>query len=327
MDLHSGKSACFFTKKYQILQSYFFYLVYFIYYNFRRFLMAELNLKIIAEKINDSVPGTHKLFEADDFDGIVALAVMQAEQGATYIDVNVGPRSPQLMSRLVMAIQEKVSIPLCIDSPDIELQKAGLSAYDPAKAGGAMPLVNSISELRMEFVELAEIQPVKFLVLCTESSVDGNLKPNETGEEIFAAGLRVSKAIKEKYSYITNDDLFFDPGMGPLGADMNGITNATIDAVKLIHESEELKGCHMSVGLSNFSVQLPSRTAGGDLVKTPLESAFLTLTNPMGMDHVIGSTKKKYRSLEDGHPALETVKDILKLEGFDRLTRIQEFYS
>jgi hypothetical protein len=115
--------------------------------------------------------------------------------------------------------------------------------------------------------------------------------------------------------------------MGPLGADMNGITNATIDGVRLIHETEELKGCHMSVGLSNFSVQLPSRTAGGDLVKTPLESAFLTITNPLGMDHVIGSTKKKYKFLDDDHPALKTVRDVLELEGFDRLTRIQEFYS
>ena len=289
--------------------------------------MADLNLKIIAEKINDSVPGTHKLFEAEDFDGLVALAKKQADEGASFIDVNVGPRGPELMTKLVLAIQDVVSIPLCIDSPDLELQKAGLHAYDPSKAGGEKPLVNSISELRMEFIELAKIQPVKFIVLCTESSVNGNLKPNETGEEIAASGLRVSKILKEKCSYLTNDDLFFDPGMGPLGADMNGITNATIDAVKLIHASEELVGCHMSVGLSNFSVQLPSRTAGGDLVKTPLESAFLTLTNPIGMDHVIGSTKKKYRSLEDGHPALETVKDILELEGFDRLMRIQEFYS
>lgn len=289
--------------------------------------MADLNLKIIAEKINDSVPSTHKLFEADDFEGLVALAKKQADEGAAYIDVNIGSRSPALMTKLVEAIQEIVTLPLCIDSPDFEIQKAGLEAYNPVKANGQIPLINSISELRMEFVELAEIQPVKFLVLCTESSVDGSLKPNETGEDIFAAGLRVSKVIKEKCSYISNDHLFFDPGMGPIGADMTGLTNATIDAVKLIHESEELKGCHMSVGLSNFSVQLPSRTAGGDLVKTPLESAFLTLTNPIGMDHVIGSTKKKYRVLEDNHPALETVKDILKLEGFDRLMRIQEFYS
>ncbi len=289
--------------------------------------MPELDLKIIAEKINDSVPSTHKLFEADDFDGLVELAKTQAEQGAAYIDVNIGPRDSDLMTELVTAIQEVVPLPLCIDSPDIDIQKAGLTAYKPEKAGGAMPLINSISELRMEFVELAEIQPARFLVLCTESSVDGKLKPNETGEEILAAGLRICAALKKRWEYITNDHLFLDPGMGPLGADMNGITNTTIDGVKLIHGSEELKGCHMSVGLSNFSVQLPSRTAGGDLVKTPLESAFLTITNPLGMDHIIGSTKKKYKFLDDSHPALKTVKDILELEGFDRLTRIQEFYS
>lgn len=289
--------------------------------------MNDFDLKIIAEKINDSVPSTHKLFEADDFNGLVDLAKTQAEQGAAYIDVNIGLRDPELMGQLVKAIQEVVSVPLCIDSPDMDIQKAGLSAYSPEKAGGQMPLVNSISELRMEFIDLAKIQPVKFLVLCTESSIDGNLKPNETGQEIYEAGKRVRKAIMEKCDYIANDHIFFDPGMGPVGADMNGLTNATIDAVKLIHEDEELKGCHMSVGLSNFSVQLPPRTASGGLVRTPLESAFLTLTNPMGMDHVIGSTKKKYKRLDPDHPAMKAVTDILKLEGFDRLTRLQEFYS
>ena len=288
--------------------------------------MSDFDLKIIAEKINDSVPSTHKLFEAGDFEGLVNLAKTQAEEGAEYIDVNIGLRKPELMADLVKSIQDVVSIPLCIDSPDFEIQKAGLEAYDPSKAGGRMPLVNSISELRLEFIDLAKIQPVKFIVLCTESSIDGDLKPNETGKEIFEAGLRVRAEIMKKCDYITNDDLFFDPGMGPIGADMNGLTNATIDAVKMIHESEELKGCHMSVGLSNFSVQLPPRTASGGLVRTPLESAFLTLTNPLGMDHVIGSTKKKYKRLDPDHPALQAVTDILKLEGFDRLTRLQEFY-
>ncbi len=288
--------------------------------------MGDFDLKIIAEKINDSVPSTHKLFEAGDFDGLVNLAKVQAEEGAEYIDVNIGRRSPDLMARLIKSIQEVVSVPLCIDSPDFSIQEAGLQAYDPDKAGGRMPLVNSISELRLEFVELSKIQPVKFIVLCTESSLDGELKPNETGEEIFNAALRVRAEIMKKCDYVTNDDLFFDPGMGPIGADMNGLTNATIDAVKLIHESEELKGCHMSVGLSNFSVQLPPRTASGGLVRTPLESAFLTLTNPMGMDHVIGSTKKKYKRLDADHPAMKAVTDILKLKGFDRLTRLQEFY-
>lgn len=289
--------------------------------------MSELNLNIIAEKINDSVPSTHKLFEAKDYDGIVNLAKVQAEEGATYIDVNIGLQDPGIMADLVKRIQKEVSIPLSIDSPDINILRAGLEAYDKEKAGGKMALINSISELRMELLELPSIQPVKFIILCTERETDGEMKANDTAEEIFETALNLSREVKAKCSYITNDDLFFDPGIAPLGADMSGMTNATIEAVKLIHECEELEGCHMSVGLSNFSVQLPSRTAEGDLVKTPLESAFLTLTNPIGMDHVIGSTKKKFKSLHSDHPALQTVQDVLKLDGFDRLMRVQEFYS
>ena len=289
--------------------------------------MSELNLNIIAEKINDSVPSTHKLFEAKDYEGIVNLAKMQAEEGAAYIDVNIGLQSPELMAQLVEMIQKEVSVPLSIDSPDVNILKAGLKAYDREKAGGKMALINSISELRMEILELPAIQEVKFILLCTERETDGDMKANDTAEEIFETALSLSREVKAKCSYITNDDLFFDPGIAPVGADMSGMTNATIDAVQMIHDCEELKGCHMSVGLSNFSVQLPSRTADGNLVKTPLESAFLTLTNPIGMDHVIGSTKKKFKVLEEEHPALQTVKDILKLDGFDRLMRVQEFYS
>jgi 5-methyltetrahydrofolate corrinoid/iron sulfur protein methyltransferase len=289
--------------------------------------MSELNLNIIAEKINDSVPSTHKLFEAKDYDGIVNLAKVQAEEGATYIDVNIGLQNPEIMADLVTRIQEVVSVPLSIDSPDINILKAGLSAYKREKADGKMALINSISELRMEILELPSIQPVKFILLCTERETDGNMKANDKAEDIFETALSLSRAVKAKCSYITNDDLFFDPGIAPLGADMSGMTNATIDAVQMIHDCEELKGCHMSVGLSNFSVQLPSRTAEGNLVKTPLESAFLTLTNPIGMDHVIGSTKKKFKILDAEHPALQTVQDVLKLDSFDRLMRVQEFYS
>ena len=53
--------------------------------------MAIKGLTIIGETINDSVPSTNKLFEADDIDGLLELARMQDEKGAAYIDVNVGP--------------------------------------------------------------------------------------------------------------------------------------------------------------------------------------------------------------------------------------------
>ena len=72
---------------------------------------------------------------------------------------------------------------------------------------------------------------------------------------------------------------------------------------------------------------LPSKRRDGSPVKGPLESAFLTLAMPRGLDTIIGSTIRKYETLPAGHPALVCLEDILKLEGFDALARLQEFYA
>ena len=62
-------------------------------------------------------------------------------------------------------------------------------------------------------------------------------------------------------------------------------------------------------------------------MKGPLESAFLTLAMPRGLDTIIGSTVRKYEILPAGHPALECLGDILKLEGLETLMRLKKFYS
>lgn len=108
--------------------------------------MSINGLTIIGESINDSVPSTHDLFEKNDIEGIVALAKSQAEAGAAYIDVNIGLRSPGFMANIVKKIQEHVSLPLSIDTPDPEIAAAGLEAYSPAKAGNREPVLNSISQ-------------------------------------------------------------------------------------------------------------------------------------------------------------------------------------
>jgi len=83
----------------------------------------------------------------------------------------------------------------------------------------------------------------------------------------------------------------------------------------------------MSVGLSNFTVMISPKRADGSPTKGPLESAFLTLAMPLGMDHVIGSVKRKYERLAPDHPALVCLNDCLKLDGFEVIMRVQEFYS
>jgi len=81
------------------------------------------------------------------------------------------------------------------------------------------------------------------------------------------------------------------------------------------------------VGLSNFSVMLPVKRADGSPTKGPLESAFLTMSSPLGMDHVIGSVKRKYELLLPDHPAMLCLHDCLQLEGYDVIMRVQEYYA
>jgi len=135
--------------------------------------MAIDQLTIIGESINDSVPSTKKLFDANDIDGLLALARLQDERGAGYIDVNVGGRSPQFMAELVERVQQVTTKPLSIDTPDLEIAKAGLEAYDQQRAGGQTPLLNSVTSLRTEMFDLYKLQPFKPILLVSEHEVDG----------------------------------------------------------------------------------------------------------------------------------------------------------
>ncbi|MEO0018781.1 MAG: hypothetical protein RLZZ522_2064 [Verrucomicrobiota bacterium] len=283
------------------------------------------NLTIIGESINDSVPSTHKFFEANDIAGLKELAIAQDVGGAGYIDVNVGSRSPEFLAEMVRQVQSVTAKPLAIDTPDPAMAEAGLRAYDSALAGGAMPILNSISELRMEMFELYKIAPFMPLLLASERMENGVGAPNHTGEEVYQTALRLVRAAASHGIPVTQ--CIIDPAISPIGADTDGRFTCLMGAIRLIHADPELKGVHMSVGLSNFSVMIPPKRADGSPSKGPLESAFLTLAVPLGMDHVIGSVKRKYNILPDDHPAMQCVTDCLQLEGYDVIMRVQEYYA
>jgi 5-methyltetrahydrofolate corrinoid/iron sulfur protein methyltransferase len=125
----------------------------------------------------------------------------------------------------------------------------------------------------------------------------------------------------------TNDDCIIDPGIAPLGSDSEGNIHRLMGAMELIHGDRNFAGCHASVGLSNFTVMLPTKRADGSPVKGPLESAFLTKAMPLGLDMVIGSVKRSYEQLAPNHPAMVCLDECLKLKGFDVLMRVREFYA
>lgn len=290
--------------------------------------MSIGGLTIIGESINDSVPSTHELFEKKDIAGIVELAKSQAEGGASYIDVNIGLRSPSFMADLVKKIQEQVSIPLSIDTPDPEIAAAGLEAYNPDRAGKRKPILNSISQARLQMFDIYKKQPFIPILLVTEGKEgNGSIKMNKTAEETHHTAKGMMSVAREHIESVKNNDFILDPGIMPIGSDSEGNFKRMMNAISLIHQDADLKNVNMSVGLSNFTVMLPSKRVDGSPVKGPLESAFLTLAMPMGLNTIIGSVKRKYSLLPDDHPAMQCLKDVLELDGYDVIMRVMSFYS
>jgi len=290
--------------------------------------MGIPGLTIIGESINDSVPSTHTLFEENDMDAIVELASFQAEKGAAYIDVNIGLRPPAYMAEIVNKIQEHISIPLSIDTPDPEIAAAGLEAYDAGRAGNRKPILNSISEARLEMFDLYQLQPFVPVLLITEGMDDsGSMIMNKSTEQTCATAKSMVRIARDRIPDVTNDLLILDPGIVPIGSDSQGNFKRLMDTIKMIHEDKDLAGINMSVGLSNFTQMLPPKKPDGSPVKGPLESAFLTMAMPMGFNTIVGSVKRKYALLPDDHPAMQCLRDILEMDGIEVVMRVIQYYS
>ena len=290
--------------------------------------MSIPGLTLIAESINDSVPSTHTLFEENNIDGIIELAKFQAERGADYVDVNVGLRCPEFMAEIIKQIQKHITLPLSIDTPDPAIAAAGLTAYNPKRAGNRKPILNSISAARLKMFDLYAQQPFIPILLTTEGVDDaGNLKMNTTAEQTYATAQYMVKLARERLGTVPNSELILDPGIIPIGSDLEGNFKRLMNTIKLIHANPDFAGINMSVGLSNFTVMLPSKKADGSPVKGPLESAFLTMAMPFGFNTIIGSVKRKYELLPEDHPAMQCLKEVLELEGPAIIMRVMAYLS
>lgn len=285
--------------------------------------MTFEGLTLIGESLNDSVPSTNELYEAEDFEGIKELARFQERGGAKYIDVNVGVRSPEMMQKVVRAVTEATTLPISVDSPDFALAEAGLKACDLSQG---KPILNSISPLRTEMFSLYSSIQFRPILLLTEYINDSGVgAPSKSVDDTYSAALYLFE--KAKSCGIANEDIIFDPGVAPIASDSEGALARLIGTLEKIRSNPEMKGVHASVGLSNFTVMLPSkRKVDGSPVKSPLESALLTLAFPLGLDYVVGSVKRKYERLSEDAEALQVVRDCLELGGFDSIKRVRKFY-
>lgn len=287
------------------------------------------NINIIGERINPGFKSTRALFDNQDLAGIQALAIKQAEAGARYQNVNIGAQAltdPQWMVRVIEAIQEVVTTPLSFDFPSKKVQEICLSCFDPAKANGELPILNSITEHRWDLMELYDHHRFKVILMASERIEDGVAKSNKTADEIYSTARRCALRLKNDYG-MPIDHIFIDMSVSAIIADTEGLNRGTVDAIKMIGSDPDLKGVHMMGGLSNIGQQLPPKAADGSDLKHSLENAFLTLTVEHGFDYVLGTPWRGYQRLTDEHYVLATYRNFLEQKGSNALRAVRKFYK
>lgn len=290
---------------------------------------SHFDIRIIGERINPGFKSSKALFDGADLPGIQALAVRQAQAGASWLNVNIGARAltdSEFLADVIRAIQAAVTLPLSFDVPSVQAHELCLQVYDPARAGGALPIVNSITEHRWDAMTLYRQRPFRVIVMASERVEDGVARNNKSAAEIAGTAKRAALRLQRDHG-MALDDIFIDLSVSAVIADTQGLNRSTLEAVELIGGDPELQGLHMMGGLSNIGQQLPARAADGSDLKLGLENAFLTLAVPHGFDTVLGTPWRDYTPLPEDNYVLGAYRNFLQQSGSNALRAVRKLYK
>lgn len=283
---------------------------------------------IIGDRINPGFKSTKALLDAGDMAGVQALAKRQVDAGAAALDFTIGPRAkddPQFLVEVIRAVQTAVTVPLCFDYPEPAVQEVCLKAYDADRARGAKPIINSMAETRWTMVELMQIRPCRVMLMASERLEGGIGRPNRTAAEIAGTAKRAALRLAREHG-LALDDVIIDVSISALIADTAGMNREALAAIGLIGSDPELKGIHISGGLSNIAQQLPPKAADGSDLKLQLECALLTLARPLGMDTVLATPWHAFQLLPEDNYVLGVFKHVLQASGTDVLRQVRKLY-
>jgi len=191
--------------------------------------------------------------KAAGIDYLRAAARNQEAKGATYLDINVDEFSTDVEERMklmkwtVETVQEAVSIPMSIDSSNIDILKAGLDACNPELG---RPMVNSVSLERIDAVAVAR----EFNAVVIASAAGESGLPSTTEERMANIDSLMEKLDDAGFE---KGAIHVDPLVFPISTDgQNGNRFlATVSAIREKYGPE----IHIVAGLSNISFGMPKR--------------------------------------------------------------------
>lgn len=204
---------------------------------------------IVGERLNSGRKPVLQALEKQDENYLQEEALKQEQAGASFIDLNAAALLDKEVETLKWAIpllQEKLNVPLSLDTPSPEAMEEGLKAH----RGRA--LLNSLSGEKEKIKSLLplikEYKP-SVIILC----LDEKGLPKSPEYALSIASRMVDLLLKEG---LDMDDIFIDPLVHPVSIEPEA---ALFFLESLRRIKERMPGAKTIAGLSNISFGLPQR--------------------------------------------------------------------
>jgi hypothetical protein len=177
----------------------------------------------------------------------------QEAHGAHFLDLNVDEFSTELPERRKVmqwaagVLQQASSVPLSIDSSNVDILETGLAACDRSKG---KPLVNSVSLERKQAIRAAGAAKAAVIAAA------GGEAAMPTNKEERIANIERLLALLAKEG-ISAGDIYLDPLVFPVSVDP-GNGRLILDSVEALRKKYGA-AIHFAPGLSNISYGMPNR--------------------------------------------------------------------
>jgi 5-methyltetrahydrofolate--homocysteine methyltransferase len=284
--------------------------------------LPETGFMNIGERTNVAgSPKFAKLILAGDYEGALAVARQQVENGANMIDVNMdegmldGVKAMRTFLNLVASEPEISRVPVMIDSSNWEVLEAGLQTIQGKGVVNSISLKAGVDEF-MRQARLVRRHGAAVIVMAFDEQ--GQADTTARRIEICRRAYRI---LTQEIGF-PPDDIIFDPNVLTVATGMEEHANYAVSFIESTRWiKDHLPGARVSGGISNISFSF----RGNNAVREAMHSAFLYHAIRAGLDMGIVNAGQLAVYEEIPGELLDLVEDVLLNRRPDATERLVAF--
>jgi len=282
----------------------------------------EANFVNIGERTNvTGSPKFAKLVLAGNFEGALAVARQQVENGAQVIDVNMdeamldSEKAMTTFLNLVASEPEIARVPVMIDSSKWSVIEAGLKCIQGKGVVNSISLKEGEEKFRKQ-ARLVRRYGAAVVVMAFDERGQA-----DTFERRIEVSERSFRILTQEVGF-PPQDIIFDPNVLTVGTGIEEHSNYALDFIRATHWiKQNLPLARVSGGISNVSFSF----RGNNAVREAMHAAFLYHAIKAGLDMGIVNPGMLAVYEEIPKDLLELVEDVLLNRRPDATERLVKF--